>query len=68
VADISYSTYESAMRGGMHGPIIFPGDPKNSRLVIKQSNGDHPGQLTSTQLSSVKEWIARDAPEKACRK
>ncbi len=64
VAGISYATYESALRGSMHGPIILPGDPAHSKLAIKQSQGNHPGQLTPNQLALVKEWIRWGAPEK----
>jgi mono/diheme cytochrome c family protein len=64
VAGISYATYESALRGGMHGPIILPGNPAQSKLVIKQSQGDHPGQLSAEQLARVTEWIRWGAPEK----
>lgn len=64
VAGISYATYESALRGGMNGPIILPGNPAQSKLVIKQSQGDHLGQLSPEQLARVKEWIRWGAPEK----
>ena len=64
VAGISYATYESALRGGMNGPIILPGNPAQSQLVIKQSQGDHLGQLSPEQLARVKEWIRWGAPEK----
>ena len=64
VAGISYATYESALRGGMNGPIILPGNPARSQLVIKQSQGDHLGQLSPEQLARVKEWIRWGAPEK----
>ena len=64
VAGISYATYESAMRGSMNGPIILPGNPAQSKLAIKQAQGDHPGQLTSDQLARVKDWIRWGASEK----
>ncbi len=64
VAGISYSTYESAMRGSMHGPIILPGDPANSKVVIRQAAGNHPGQLSAAELARVTEWIKWGAPEK----
>jgi mono/diheme cytochrome c family protein len=64
VAGISYATYESALRGGMNGPIILPGKPADSKLIVKQSQGDHPGQLSPEQLARVKEWIRWGAPEK----
>ena len=64
VAGISYSTYESAMRGGMHGPVILPGDPAHSKVVIRQTAGNHPGQLSAAELARVTEWIKWGAPEK----
>jgi len=48
----------------MHGPIILPGNPAESKLVIKQSQGDHPGQLSPEQLTRAKEWIRWGALEK----
>jgi hypothetical protein len=64
VAGISYSTYESALRGGMHGPVILPGDPANSEVVIQQTAGNHPGQLSAAELARVTAWIKWGAPEK----
>jgi hypothetical protein len=64
IAGISYATYESAMRGSMNGPIILPGNPARSKLITKQSPGNHPGQLAPEQLARVKEWIRWGAPEK----
>jgi mono/diheme cytochrome c family protein len=64
VAGISYSTYQSTLQGSMHGPIIIPGDPVNSKLVVKQTPGNHPGQLSAEQLARVEEWIRWGAPEK----
>jgi hypothetical protein len=64
VAGISYATYESALRGGMNGPVIVPGNPAQSKLIIKQSQGNHPGQLSPEQLARVKAWIRWGAPEK----
>jgi mono/diheme cytochrome c family protein len=64
VAGISYATYESALRGGMHGPVILPGNPAQSKLIIKQAQGNHPGQLSPEQLARVKAWIRWGAPEK----
>ena len=52
------------MRGSMNGPIVLPGNPAQSKLVIKQAQGNHPGQLAPDQLAHVKEWIRWGAPEK----
>ena len=64
VAGISYATYDSAMRGGMHGPVIMPKDPAHSKLIIRQAAGNHPGQLSAAELTRVTEWIKWGAPEK----
>ena len=48
----------------MNGPVIVPGDPANSKLVVKQSEGNHPDQLAPNQLLWVKEWIKWGAPER----
>lgn len=64
VAGLSYATYESALRGSMNGPVIVPGDPANSKLIIMQSKGNHPGQLAPEQLAWVKAWIKWGAPER----
>jgi hypothetical protein len=47
----------------MHGPVILPGDPVNSLLIIKQLQGNHPGQLSVDELARVKEWIKWGAPK-----
>ena len=64
IAGLSYSTYGSPLRGSMNSPVIIPGDPARSKLVIKQSTGDHPMQLPPEQLALIQEWIAWGAPEK----
>ncbi len=63
IAGLDFSTYQSAMKGGNKGPVILPGDPENSLIVIKQGK-KHPGQLSEVELSVLKEWIAAGAPEK----
>lgn len=63
LAGLTLTSYGEAMRGSMRGPVIVPGRPADSKLVIKQSEGGHPGQLTPDQLETVKDWIAQGAPE-----
>jgi cytochrome b subunit of formate dehydrogenase/mono/diheme cytochrome c family protein len=60
---LNLSTYADALRGGVSGPAIIPGDSANSLLVIKQQAGGHPGQLTPEELAEVIEWINAGAPE-----
>ncbi len=50
IAGLDVSTYASAMKGGSTGPLVAPGDPDNSLIVIKQSK-KHPGQLSEFELS-----------------
>ena len=64
VSGLSLATYQDALKGGNSGAAIVPGDPDNSVLVLKQSLGDHPGQLTIDELNQVIAWIKAGAPEK----
>jgi cytochrome b subunit of formate dehydrogenase/mono/diheme cytochrome c family protein len=61
---LSFATYADAMRGATDGPVIVPGDTANSKLVVVQSAGGHPGQLNSDELAAVKNWINAGAIEK----
>jgi cytochrome b subunit of formate dehydrogenase len=63
VGGLSLATYQDALKGGVSGPAIIPGDPDNSILVQKQSTGNHPGQLTIDELTQVIDWINAGAPE-----
>jgi hypothetical protein len=64
VGGLSLATYESALKGGDTGSAIVPGDPEASVLVTVQMEGDHPGQLTETELLAVIKWIEMGAPER----
>jgi formate dehydrogenase gamma subunit len=57
------TTYASVLAGGDSGPGIVPGDPDSSMIIVRQSTGDHPGQLTGDQLALIREWIQNGAPE-----
>lgn len=61
---LDLSSYEATLQGGNNGPAIVPGDPEASLLVEKQTAGGHPGQLESSELNLVIEWIQGGAPEK----
>jgi hypothetical protein len=58
------ASYELALTGGNNGPAIVPRDPEASLLVVVQSIGNHPGQLTPEELEEVIAWIAAGAPER----
>ena len=60
---LNLETWVNALAGGDSGPVILPGDAENSLLVIRQQAGDHPGQLTSDELSKLMEWINAGALE-----
>ncbi len=61
---LNLSTYADVMKGATDGPVIIPGDSAHSKLVIVQSAGNHPGQLSADELALVKQWIDAGAPEK----
>jgi cytochrome b subunit of formate dehydrogenase len=61
---LSFANYTDAMRGAGDGPVIVQGDANISRLVVIQSAGGHPGQLTTEELTAVENWIISGALEK----
>jgi formate dehydrogenase gamma subunit len=63
-AELDLSSYESTMTGSQNGPVIIPGNPEESKIIITQSTGGHPGQLSSEELDIVIQWINTGAPEK----
>jgi hypothetical protein len=60
---LDLSTYETALEGGTSGLAIVAGDPESSLIITVQS-AVHPGQLNSSQLERLTEWIASGAPER----
>jgi cytochrome b subunit of formate dehydrogenase len=61
---LSLAAYPAALQGGQNGPVISPGDPDGSLLVVVQARGGHPGQLSGEELALVRDWIAAGGPEK----
>jgi len=61
---LSLASYADALLGASNGPVIVPGDPNNSKLLVTQSAGGHPGQLSPDELAGVKNWIIAGALEK----
>ncbi len=57
------TTYAGALKGGKDGAVIVPGDSANSKLVQVQSS-QHFMNLTSEELTLVKQWIDAGVPEK----
>jgi len=60
---LDLSTYEGALKGGNSGPGVVPDDPEASSIWQIQSQGGHPGQLTDSELETVRQWIEAGAPE-----
>jgi cytochrome b subunit of formate dehydrogenase/mono/diheme cytochrome c family protein len=63
-AGLNLTIYADALKGAQDGPVIIPGNSADSKLVILQSAGGHPGQLTPEELEKIKSWIDGGAPEK----
>lgn len=63
VGGLSVATYQSLLTGGDSGPGIVPGDPDGSTVILIQSVGNHPGQLTIDELNQVIDWVLAGAPE-----
>ena len=65
-------TRESAIRGGVTGPAIVPGDPESSLLVRRIVAEEMPPEkdqarlsyrpVTSTELEDLRQWIRAGAP------
>ncbi len=61
---LNLSTFADAMKGAQDGPVIVPGDAAGSKLIVIQSAGNHPGQLSPEELALVEAWINGGALEK----
>jgi cytochrome b subunit of formate dehydrogenase len=61
---LSLDSYANAMKGASDGAVIIPGDANKSKLVVIQSAGSHPGQLSAEELIGIRNWINSGAPEK----
>jgi len=57
---LDMDTYESLLAGSQNGPVIVPGDAKNSLLIEKVVEGEMPKRgpkLTPIQIQTLKDWI-----------
>lgn len=63
-AGLNLSTYADALKGAADGPVIIPGDATNSKIILVQSAGNHPGQLTADEIAQLIAWINAGALEK----
>ena len=63
-AGLNLGDYAAAIKGAQDGAVILPGDAANSKLILIQSAGGHPGQLSPEELALVRAWIEAGALEK----
>ena len=65
VQGLDLTSYQGAIKGGVNGAVIVPGDPAGSLLILKQSGSQpHFAQLSPEELALVTDWIKSGAPEK----
>ncbi len=64
IAGLDLSSYAAALAGGGGGPGIVPGDPDQSRVLTRQVEGSHPGQLTAGEIAALRAWIVAGAPQR----
>jgi hypothetical protein len=63
-ASLNLSSYEGIMQGGKDGPVLVPGDPEASLIILRQSAArDHFGQVLDDELQALRDWIAAGAPK-----
>lgn len=60
---LALDSYANAMKGGNNGPVIVPGDPDNSLVVITMRAGGHPGMFDPAELETIIKWIQEGAKE-----
>jgi len=65
-ADLRLDSYAAALKGGDGGPVIAPGDPKNSQLVAQIERRARPPmppkkRLPRDPIATIRAWIAGGA-------
>ncbi|MBS1249525.1 MAG: hypothetical protein MAG431_01105 [Chloroflexi bacterium] len=63
VEGLNLTTYATAMEGSNNGPVILPGNPGDSPLILETINGDHFAQFSEEELALIREWIENGASE-----
>lgn len=66
---LDMTTYESLMKGAVNGPVIIPGDPLTSTMMMVLDKRVHKEirmpfkrlPLTKEERSVIRKWIARGA-------
>ncbi len=61
---LDLSSYQGALKGGISGAGIVPGNPDESLIIQLQSKGDHPGQFSPDELTKLIDWVAAGALER----
>jgi mono/diheme cytochrome c family protein len=64
-AKLDMATYQSLLAGSEYGPVILPGNAKDSLLAQKISKGEMPKRgpkLTPAQVQTLIDWINAGAP------
>jgi len=63
-AGLDLSSYEGLLAGGQDGPVVVPGDPDASQIIIRQSGPtEHFGQVLDDELEALREWVANGVPQ-----
>ncbi len=67
IRELSLESYAGALKGGMSGKVIIPGDPDNSIMVryiqIDFMPFETEPKLTKDQKQKIVNWIAAGAPD-----
>jgi len=63
-AGLNMTSYQSLLMGSENGPVILPGDPDESLLLLKTAEaGAHFAQFSSQETELIWEWIMVGGPE-----
>jgi mono/diheme cytochrome c family protein len=63
-AGLHMDSYDSLLAGSANGPVIVPGDPEGSLLLIKTAEaGSHFAQFTDQERNLIETWIREGAAE-----
>ncbi len=64
---VDLSSYSTLMASGEHGPIVVPGHPEKSKLIMYVDGSKQPrmpfkkAALSASDISLLKKWIAAGA-------
>ncbi len=60
--DLDLTTYDGMLKGGQSGPVVIPGAPGISPVLIWTAREDHPGRLRPSERAAIWLWIQNGAP------